>query len=59
MHELTGKLAYMVGFTANGNPIVTLELNEKTPVKLMIGPGFNNDKSEKSSILDELKKSES
>jgi hypothetical protein len=29
MHELTGKLAYMVGFTADGKPVVTLELNER------------------------------
>lgn len=36
---------------------IYIELNEKTPVKLMIGPGFNNDKSEKSAILEELKKS--
>lgn len=36
MHELTGKLAYMVGFTANGNPIITLELNEKVPALKMV-----------------------
>lgn len=30
MYELTGKLAYMVSFTASGKAIITLELNEKT-----------------------------
>lgn len=29
MFELTGKLAYMVGFTAKGKPIITLEINER------------------------------
>ena len=36
MYELTGKLAYMVGFTANGNPIVTLELNERDTALNMV-----------------------
>lgn len=36
MHELTGKLAYMVGFTANGNPIVTLEINEREDALRMV-----------------------
>lgn len=36
MHELTGKLAYMVGFTASGNPIITLEINEKTDALKMV-----------------------
>ena len=29
MYELTGKLAYMVGFTAKGKPIITLEINDR------------------------------
>lgn len=36
MHELTGKLAYMVGFTAKGHPILTLEINEKNPALQMV-----------------------
>lgn len=36
MYELTGKLAYMVGFTASGNPIITLEINEKTDALKMV-----------------------
>lgn len=36
MAELTGKLAYMVGFTAKGNPIVTLELNERESALRMV-----------------------
>ena len=44
MHELTGKLAYMVGFTANGNPIITLELNEKTPALKMVDELHNEEK---------------
>lgn len=31
MHELTGKLAYNVSFTAKGKPIISLELNEINP----------------------------
>ena len=29
MYELSGKLAYMVGFTAKGKPIITFEINER------------------------------
>lgn len=36
MFELTGKLAYMVGFTAMGKPIITLELNEKMSALKMV-----------------------
>jgi hypothetical protein len=36
MFELTGKLAYMVGFTANGKPIITLEMNERTDALKMV-----------------------
>lgn len=36
MAELTGKLAYMVGFTAMGKPIITLELNEKMSALKMV-----------------------
>lgn len=36
MFELTGKIAYMVGFTANGKPIITLEMNEKTDTLKMV-----------------------
>ena len=36
MHELTGKLAYMVGFTAKGNPIITLEINEREDALKMV-----------------------
>lgn len=36
MYEMTGKLAYMVGFTANGNPIITLEINEREDALRMV-----------------------
>lgn len=36
MFELTGKLAYMVGFTGNGKPIITLEMNERTDALKMV-----------------------
>ena len=36
MHELTGKLHYGLTFTANGNPIITLEMNEKFPTLKMV-----------------------
>lgn len=36
MHELSGRLSYHVSFTAKGNPIVTLELNEKFPALKMV-----------------------
>lgn len=36
MFELTGKLAYMVGFTADGHPIITLEINEKDKALRMV-----------------------
>ena len=44
MHELTGKLTYMVGFTANGHPIVTFELNEKFPALQMVDELHNEEK---------------
>lgn len=36
MYELTGKLAYSLSFTANGKPIVTLEMNEYTEAIRMV-----------------------
>lgn len=36
MHDLTGRLHYGVSFTANGNPIITLEMNEKFPTLKMV-----------------------
>lgn len=36
MYELTGKLNYNVAFTAKGNPIITIELNERTPALKMV-----------------------
>lgn len=36
MYELTGKLRYSVSFTAKGQPIITLELNEKTAALKML-----------------------
>lgn len=36
MHELTGKLSYNVSFTAKGNPIISLELNERIPALRMV-----------------------
>ena len=36
MYELTGKLNYNVSFTAKGNPIITLELNERIPALKMV-----------------------
>lgn len=36
MFELSGKLAYMVGFTASGNPIITLEMNERLEALQMV-----------------------
>lgn len=36
MYELTGKLAYMVGFTAKGKPIVTLEINDREEALKMV-----------------------
>lgn len=36
MHKLTGRLHYGVSFTANGNPIITLEMNEKFPTLKMV-----------------------
>ncbi len=44
MFELTGKLAYMVGFTANGKPIITLELNEKADALKMVDELHKEDK---------------
>lgn len=36
MYELSGKLAYMVGFTARGKPIITLEINERQDALEMV-----------------------
>lgn len=36
MYDLTGKLSYGVSFTAKGNPIVTIELNERFPALQMV-----------------------
>lgn len=36
MYELTGKLAYMVGFTAKGKPIITLEINDRADALRMV-----------------------
>lgn len=44
MFELTGKLAYMVGFTAKGNPIISLELNERLPALKMVDELHNAEK---------------
>jgi hypothetical protein len=44
MFELTGRLTYMVGFTAKGHPIVTLEMNEKTPALQMVDQLHNEEK---------------
>lgn len=44
MFELTGKLAYMVGFTAAGNPIITLEMNERMSTLKMVDQLHGADK---------------
>lgn len=36
MHELTGKLNYNVSFTAKGNPIISIEINERMPALKMV-----------------------
>lgn len=36
MYEVTGKLAYMVGFTAKGKPIITLEINDREDALKMV-----------------------
>lgn len=36
MYELSGKLAYMVGFTGKGKPIVTLEINDRAEALKMV-----------------------
>lgn len=36
MYELTGRLNYNVSFTAKGNPIITIELNERIPALKMV-----------------------
>jgi hypothetical protein len=36
MYELTGRLNYNVSFTAKGNPIINLELNERIPALKMV-----------------------
>lgn len=44
MYELTGKLAYMVGFTAKGKPIITLEINDREDALKMVDELHNEDK---------------
>lgn len=44
MYELSGKLTYMVGFTATGHPILTLEINEKTQALQMVDQLHNEEK---------------
>jgi hypothetical protein len=44
MYELSGKLAYNVSFTANGNPIISIELNERVPALQMVDELHNADK---------------
>lgn len=57
MHELTGKLAYNVSFTAKGKPIISLELNEINPALKMVDELHN---AEKLTIkIDEFKKKRS
>lgn len=36
MHELTGKLAYLVGYTDKGKPIVALEINDRKEAMKMV-----------------------
>lgn len=36
MYELSGKLNYNVSFTAKGNPIISIEINEKIPALKMV-----------------------
>lgn len=36
MYELTGKLNYSLAFTAGGNPIISLELDERNPALKMV-----------------------
>lgn len=44
MYSLTGKLNYSVSFTAKGNPIISLELNEKEPALQMVDDLHGADK---------------
>lgn len=44
MVELTGKLNYGVSFTAKGNPIITLELNERIPALKMVDELHDSEK---------------
>lgn len=44
MHEFTGRLTYNVSFTAKGNPIVSLELNERIPALKMVDELHDSDK---------------
>jgi hypothetical protein len=44
MYELSGKLNYNVSFTARGNPIVSLELNERDPALRMVDVLHGSDK---------------
>jgi hypothetical protein len=44
MYELSGKLTYNVSFTAKGNPIVSLELNERIPALKMVDDLHDSDK---------------
>ena len=43
MFELKGKLTYMVGFTAEGHPIVTFEMNDKVQTLQMVDALHNED----------------
>ena len=44
MYELTGKINYGVTFTANGKPIITLEMNEKMDTLKMVDELHGADK---------------
>lgn len=44
MFELSGKLTYMVGFTAEGHPIVTFEMDDKVPTLKMVDALHNEEK---------------
>ena len=44
MYDLTGSLAYNVSFTAKGNPIISIELNERVPALQMVDELHGADK---------------
>lgn len=44
MHEVTGKLAYNVSFTATGKPIISLEVNEVNPALKIVEELHNAEK---------------